>query len=186
MKKYISITLIITILLVGILSLTGCENTNNDNDTSKSGGVDLKLDFKHVNDKIYYAHINTTADDKVTEFDEEEPYYVRIENEKDNYVLELTLDSEAKDEYEQLKTSTKEENEIYEETKFGKYNGYYSNNNGIYGYILLDTTDSTFCSTLMFCIELLDNTSENNDIQTIFNSSKIQNILNNVEYNSKN
>ena len=192
MKKYISIALIVTLLITGLLGLTGCEknnndnNVNNDNSNSTSSGVDLTLDFEYINDKTYYAHINTTTGDKVTEYDEEEPNFVRIENEKDNYILDINLDTESKESYEQFKTSAKEENEIYEETKFGKYDGYYSDDDGIYGYILLDTTDPTFNVFINFYVYLLDEDSDKNDIQSIFESSKIQNMLNNIEYKNTN
>ena len=173
MKKILSFMLMVAVLVSGLFILTGCK---------KSGGVDLKLDFTHMNDKTYSAHINTTADDEVTEFDEEEPNFVRIENEKENYVLDITLDTEAKEAYEQFKTSAKEENEVFEETKFGKYEGYYSDDDGIYGYILLDSSDSTFNVFVMFNVYLLDDNAENSDIQAIYNSTTIQNILNNIEF----
>ena len=182
MKKSIIIALIV-LLVTGLIILTGCTNKDNGSN-SKSSGIDLKFDLQHINNKTYYAHLNTTDDDKVTEFDEEEPNFVRIENEKENYVLDITLDTEAKEAYEQFKTSAKEDNEIYEEVKFGKYDGYYSDDGGIYGYVLLDKSDSTFNVFVMFSLYLLDDSSENNDIQAIYNSSKIQNILNNIEFKS--
>lgn len=187
MKKYISIALIVTLLVAGLLGLTGCEKNNNENNNNvsenvKSNGIDLKWDFEHMNNKTYYAHINTTADDKTKEFDEEEPNFIKIENEKENYCLELTLDTEAKEAYEQFQKSAKEESDVYEETKFGKYNGYYSDDDGIYGYILLDTSDPTFNVFVNFYVYLLDEDSDKNDIQSIYKSSKIQNMLNNIEY----
>jgi len=188
MKKFIRITLIL-VLIVGLVVLTGCTNketeenkVNSDNNVNdKTAGIDLKLNFEHVNNKTYNAHVNTTTDDKVTEFDVEEPNFARIENEKDNYVLDITLDAESKDAYEQFKTSAKE-NDLYEETKFGKYDGYYSDDDGIYGYVLLDTTDPTFNIFLNFYVYLFDESAENNDIKAIYESSKIQNILNNIEF----
>lgn len=179
---------LLALLLAGIMvfAFAGCTEKDNGGTSGgdnggKSVGIDLKLDFSHMNKTIYNAHINITEDDKVTEFDEEEPNFARIENEKDNYVLDISLDTEAKEAYEQFKTSAKE-NEIFEEVKFGKYEGYYSDDDGIYGYILLDNSDPTFNAFAMFNVYLLDESSENNDIQEIYNSSKIQNILNNVEF----
>ena len=73
MKKTKIITLM-TVIVLGLVALTGC---------TKSGkGVDLKLDLKHMNNKVYNAHINLTEDDNVTEQDEEEANFARIENEK--------------------------------------------------------------------------------------------------------
>lgn len=173
MKKSIVITLMVMLILVGVLTLTGC--------TSKGEDINLKLDFEHVNNKTYEVSFNINEDDVVTEFDEEEPNFVRIENEAENYVLDITLDAEARDAYEQFKTSAKE-NELYEETKFGKYEGYYSEDDGIYGYVLLDTTDETFNIFVNFYVYLFDESAENNDIKSIYNSPKIQDILNNIEF----
>lgn len=187
MKKILSIVLVIILLITGLVVLTGCTKSDNGEigESSKGKGVDLKLDFEHMNNKIYNAHVNLTEDDKIGESDDEEPNFVRIENEKENYVLDLTLDTEAKEGYEQFKTSAKEDNEIFEEVKFGKYEGYYSDDNGdIYGYILLDDSDSTFDVFVMFSLYLYDENSEDIDVQNIYNSSKIQNILNNIEFKS--
>jgi len=173
MKKSIKIILITLLAVFGLVFLSGCTSKN---------GVDLTLDFQHMNDKIYSMNVNTGANDTITEFDEEEPNFVRIENENDNYVLDITLDTEAKEAYEQFKTSAKEENELFEETKFGKYDGYYSDDDGIYGYILLDSSDSTFNVYCNFYVYLLDDTLENNDINNIYKSEQIQNILNNIEF----
>ena len=176
MKKTITIVLIAVLLICGLLFLTGC--TNNDG-TSKSKGVDLTLDFTHMNNTTYSMRVNTN--DTVTEFDEEEPNFVRLENTENNYVLDITLDTEAKEAYEQFKTSAKE-NEIFEETKFGEYDGYYSDDDGIYGYILLDTSDPTFNVFCNFNVYLSDETVENSDINEIFKSEQVQNTLNTLKF----
>ena len=187
MKKYIAITLIVAMLVATLVVLTGCTNDEGNNNgngsgNGKSAGVDLKLDFQHMNGKTYTAHINTSSNDKITT-SEDEPNYVTIENEKDNYTLELTLDTEAKEAYEQLKTSARDDNEVYEDVMFGKNEGYYSKDNGdIYGYVLLDSSDSTFDVYVMFNLYLLDEDSENKDIDAIYNSSAIQDILNNIQF----
>ena len=178
MKKYISIILTIVLIIAGLFVLTGCTDKENNSNNAK---IDLTLDLEHVNNTKYNAKVGISDNDKVTEFDEEEPNFARIENEKDNYVLDITLDAESKEAYEQFKTSAKE-NDLYEETKFGKYDGYYSDDDGIYGYVLLDTTDPTFNIFLNFYVYLFDESAENNDIKAIYESSKIQNILNNIEF----
>lgn len=163
------------------------ENISTDApDEGNRVGIDLEYDFQHVNDKIYYAHMSIGNDDEVTEFDESEPNFVRIENAADNFVLDIHFLVESKEAYAQSKTTAKEENKLYEETTFGKYNGYYSDDNGdIYGYILFDESDSTFNVFVMFLLYLNDEMSDNNDIQMIFESSQIQSILNNIEFESK-
>ena len=166
--------IVVVVAVVGLLIFTG----NNK-------GVNLKLDFSHMNEQTYEVNLATAKEDKVTEFDEEEPNFVRIENENKNYVLDITLDTESKEAYEQFKTTAKEENELYEETKFGKYEGYYSDDDGIYGYVLLDTSDPTFNVFVNFNVYLLDESSEENtDIKTIYESSNVQNILNNIKFKS--
>lgn len=154
-------------------------------DESNQTGIDLEYDFQHMNDKIYYAHMSIGANDEVTEFDESEPNFVRMENATNNYVLDITFDVEAKEAYDQFQTTANEENELYEETTFGKYNGYYSDDDGdIYGYIMLDESDATFNVFVMFSLYLNDETSDKSDIQAIFESSQIQSILNNIEFRS--
>lgn len=180
MKKIIIIALIVVLVVAGLVILTGC--TKNDNGGNSKNGLDLKLDLQHMNSKIYNAHINLTADDKVTELDEEEPNSARIENEKDNYVIDIRLDAEAKEAYNGFQTSAKE-CEGYKEVSFGKYSGYYAEDDGdIFGYILLDKSDETFNVFVNFVVYAYDDSAEGFDVQATYNSSNIQNILNKVEF----
>ena len=193
---------LLAILIAGmmLLSLAACNGANNNNnnvfvdtagqtngqktDVSTGAGVDLKYDFTHMNDKNYQAHINLATDDEVTEFDENEPNFVRIENEAKNYVADLTLFIESKDAYAQSQESAKTENEIYKETAFGKYTGYYSDDDGIYGYILLDDSDETFNVFVMFYVYPFDEIAANGNYLSIYESPQVQNILNNIEFES--
>lgn len=170
---------LLAILIAGmmLLSLAACNGAN-------GAGIDLKYDFTHMNDKKYQAHINLATDDKVTEFDENEPNFVRIENEAKNYVADLTLFIESKDAYAQSQESAKTENEIYKETAFGKYTGYYSDDDGIYGYILLDDSDETFNVFVMFYVYPFDEIAANDNYLSIYESPQVQNILNNIEFES--
>lgn len=170
---------LLAILIAGmmLLSLAACNGAN-------GAGVDLKFDLTHMNDKNYHAHINLAADDEVTEFDENEPEFVRIENEAKNYVVDLTLDVESKEAYAQFQESAKTENEIYKETAFGKYTGYYSDDDGIYGYILLDDSDETFNVFVLFSVYPFDEIAANGDYLSIYESPQVQNILNNIEFES--
>ena len=193
---------LLAILIAGmmLLSLAACNGANNNNnnalgdtagqtngqkpDGSTGAGVDLKYDFTHMNDKNYHAHINLGTDDEVTEFDENEPDFVRIENEAKNYVADLTLFIESKDAYAQSQESAKTENEIYKETTFGKYTGYYSDDDGIYGCILLDDSDETFNVFVLFSVYPFDEIAANGDYLSIYESPQVQNILNNIEFES--
>ena len=191
---------LLAILIAGmmLLSLAACNGANNNNvsddtadrttdrntDVSTGAGVDLKYDFTHVNDKNYHAHISLATDDEVTEFDENEPNFVRIENEAKNYVADLTLFIESKDAYAQSQESAKTENEIYKETAFGKYTGYYSDDDGIYGYILPDDSDETFDVFLRFYVYPFGEIAANGNYLSIYESPQVQNILNNIEFES--
>ena len=193
---------LLAILIAGmmLLSLAACKGANNNNvsddttdrtnerntDVSTGAGVDLKYDFTHVNDKKYHAHISLATDDEVTEVDENEPDFVRIENEAKNYVVDLTLFIESKDAYAQSLESAKTENEIYKETAFGKYTGFYSYYDGIYGYILLDDSDETFNVFVIFSVYPFDESAANGDYLSIYESPQVQNILNNIEFESSN
>lgn len=186
-KKVIGIIVVAVIIIavvVGIVLSKGGSGSGSNNTSGKE--FELTYDFSHMNNKTYSAKLNLNSDDTIAEFDKEEPNIVEIENEKNNYALELTLDTEAKEAYEQFKTSAKEDNEVFKEAKFGKYEGYYSkNNDDFYGYVLLDSSDSTFNVFLMFNLYLNDESKESSDIQAIYNSSEIQNILGNVTFKSK-
>lgn len=173
MKKLLSIF----IAGIMLLSLAACSGAN-------GAGVDLKYDFTHMNDKNYQAHITLAKDDEVTEFDKDEPNFVRIENEAKNYVADLTLSSESKDAYAQFQESAKTENEIYKETTFGKYTGYYSDDDGIYGCILLDDSDEIFNIYMTFYVYPFDEAAANGDYLSIYESEQVQNILNNIEFES--
>ena len=170
---------LLAILIAGmmLLSLAACNKAN-------GAGVDLKFDLTHMNGMKYQAHINIAADDEVTEIDENEPDFVRIENEAKNYVADLTLFIESKDAYAQSQESAKTENEIYKETTFGKYTGYYSDDDGIYGYILLDDSNETFNVYVLFSVYPFDESAANGDYLSIYESSQVQNILNNIEFDS--
>ena len=173
MKKSIMITLLIIALVGGLFILTGC---------TKSGGLDLTNDFKHMNGNVYSVHINLNGNDEVTEFDKEEPNFARIQNEENNYGVDITLDTEAKEAYAGFQESAKE-SEVYKEVSFGKYNGYYAEDNGeIYGYILLDESDETFDVFVNFVVYANDEEAEGSDSQAIYNSSNIQNILNSINF----
>ena len=172
---------LLAILIAGmmLLSLTACNGAN-------GAGIDLKYDFTHMNDKNYQAHIRLATDDKVAEFDKNEPNFVRIENEAKNYVADLTLESASKDAYAQFQESAKTENGIYKETAFGRYTGYYSDDDGIYGYILLDDSDETFNVFVIFSVYPFDEIAANGDYLSIYESPQVQNILNNIEFESSN
>lgn len=170
---------LLAVLIAGMMlfSLAACNGAN-------GAGIDLKYDFTHMNDKNYQAHIRLATDDEVAEFDKNEPNFVRIENKAKNYVADLTLESESKDAYAQFQESAKTENEIYKETAFGKYTGYYSDDDGIYGYILLDDSDETFNIFMRFYVYPFDESAANDNYLAIYESPQVQNILNNIEFKS--
>ena len=185
MKKVLTVLITITILMASLFILTGCEskkqNNGNSNGENENGSsIDLEFDFLN-HKKTYKANIKLNKGDEVTEHDEDELDFARIENSEKNYVIDLTLSEDAEQAYEQFKSSA-EENEVFEEVKFGKYDGYYSKDgDDMYGYLLLDNNDSDAYIYLMFDVYLYDEDIENNDIQEIYSSSNIQDILNSVE-----
>ena len=184
-KKVIGIIVAVVVIIAIIVGIVLSKGGNGSSNTSGKG-LELTYDFSHMNNKVYSIKSKLNSDDKITELEEGETNSARIENEKENYVLDITLDTEAKEAYEQFKTSAKEDNEIFKEVKFGKYEGYYSGDEeDIFGYILLDGSDETFNAYLNFDLYLYDENIEGNDVQSIYNSSNIQNILNNIEFKSK-
>lgn len=109
-----------------------------------------------------------------------------MENAKENYVLDLYIEGLYEIAYNEDKESAKEDNSNYVETKFGKYDGYtYEDSDGdIEGYILLDSKDEYCNIRIMFNLYLNDEDAENNDLQAIYQSSSIQDILNKIEFKS--
>ena len=173
MKKVLMNVLMIIVLVAGMLSLTGCTS-------GKSVTV------KSENDEFsYQAKFKLSGNDEVTEYDEEDPESARIENEKENYVLDLYIDGEYASAYAEDKESAKEGNEKYAETKFGSYEGYTIDNDGdIQGIILLDSKDEYRNIYITFDLYLFDESAEKTDIDAIYKSETVQNILNKIEYKS--
>ena len=176
MKKILSIVLIIALLGMGLFILTGCESGD-------SSGVTLKYEY---DGKSHQANFKLSSNDKITEFKEDNPESARIENEKENYVLDLYIEGVSSDAYAKDKKMAEENNSEYAESKFGKYDGYTQDDSGdIQGYILLDSKDSNSNIRIVFNLYLNDNKAQNTDIESIFKSSSVQNILNNIDYKTK-
>lgn len=176
MKKYIISSLMIVLAIAGLMFLTGCEKENSKNYTLKS-----------ENDEFSYeATVKLSEYDVTSEIEAGETDSVRIENSKDNYVLDLYLDGLYESAYKEDLEDAKESQTNFTETKFGKYSGYtYEDSEGdIVGVILLDSKDQYRNIKIDFMLYLNEENSENSDVKTIYNSSDIQNILNNVEYKS--
>ena len=193
MKKILSISLISVLLLTSLFILTGCnkEENNNVNPTevtnTKGKEVTLKFDFYHMNNTVYTAKLSLSSDQKVLEFSEEDdPTTVGIGNSKENYYFDLTLDENAKTACEEFKKSSKEYGNL-KDVKFGKYDGYYYNiGDEIIAYVFLDTSDSDAYIYVMADLYYDENKDDNTkDIDTIFQSSEIQNVLNNIAFKAE-
>lgn len=183
MKKVLSILLVTVLLMGSLIILTGCDNGNEAGVTKD--GVTLKLDMAHFNKKVYTSSIKLSKDQKVDEFDEDEPNFVRILNEEGNYVIDITLDENPSDAMEGFKETASEQDE-YTETKFGKYEGYtYLTDEDMVAEIILDDSDENANVYLLVSV-YLDNEDdeEKNDIKEIFNSSEVQNLLKSISFKS--
>ena len=177
MRKSIISALILVVLIAGLVILTGCENKTE----SKTYTI------KSENDEFsYQATVKLSEDDVTSEIEEGETESVRIENKKENYVLDLKIDGLYETAYNEDKEWAKDNQENFAETKFGKYSGYtYKDPDGdIAGIILLDTKDKSRNIKIEFSLYLNDDSVEGSDIQTIYSSTSVQNILNNIEYKS--
>ena len=122
MKKVLTVLITITILMTSLFVLTGCETKNNDNskgENESGSSIDLEFDFLN-HKKTYKANIKLNKEDEVTEHDEDELDFARIENSAENYVIDLTLSEDAEPAYEQFKSSA-EENEFFRIKEFGDY-----------------------------------------------------------------
>lgn len=192
MKKILSISLIGVLLITSLFILTGCnkEENNNVNPTeivnTQEKGVTLKLDFQHMNNTVYTAKFNLSSDQEVLEFNEEDdPTTVGIGNSKENYYFDLTLDENAKTACEEFKKSAKQYDNL-KDVKFGKYDGYYYNiGDEIIAYVFLDTSDNDAYIYVMADLYYDENKDDSTkDINTIFQSSEIQNIVNNITFNA--
>lgn len=168
MKKTLIITLLIVALVGGLFVLTGCSK----------GGNTLKAEY---DGKEYTVSYKTGAGDKVT-VDSESPDMVSIENAEKNYIVDLTLYIDFKDAYESGKTSAKDEVDGYSEVKIGKYDAFVGNGGPgeFFGNILLDTSDDIY-KTILFTVTT-DGDPEEVDIQEVYNSEGVQNIINSINF----
>lgn len=183
MKKSIIITLIL-MLVTGLVFLTGCEKeTETETETEISKSFTLK---NETDEFSYQATVKLSEDDVTSEIDEGKTESVRIENTKENYILDLYIDGLYESAYNEDKEWSKEIQTNFAETKFGKYDGYtYEDSDGdIAGCILLDSADQYRNIKVEFNLYLKDKNLEGSDLQAIYNSTSIQNILNNIEYKS--
>lgn len=176
MKKYVISVLIVLLAIVGLVVLTGCEKENSKSFTLKSENDEFS----------YQATVKLSEDDVTSEIDAGKTESVRIENTKENYVLDLYISGLYESAYNEDKEWAEENQTNFTETKFGKYDGYtYKDSDGdIAGYILLDSKDQYRNIKIEFNLYLDNEDSEGSDIQAIYNSTNIQNILNNIEYKS--
>jgi len=148
------------------------------------------------------AHIFYPKKDK-DEYDENYPSTLTLVNEKNNYELTLNLEEGVGGVYKdnQLiaktgKDSYGDDYDIhddmtnYTEVKFGKFDGYYYEyNSGIEGCILLKADDEiNSYRYLRFEMDLIEDYDEDKqeykDPMPVFKSSRVQDILNSVEYTS--
>ena len=184
MKKSISVLLTILLLTAGLFVLTGC-NKANENAGPTNGGINLKCDFTHQNNTVYFAHFDLASVQSISDFEEDSPETVIIENNQENYIVDLTLSIESKNSIEQQRNGAKME-ENYTETKFGKYNGfYYKSDNEVVAYILLDTKDDMANAYILVDIYADNEDDENRSVLELFKSSDVQKLLNSVDYSSK-
>lgn len=176
MKKNLVTSLMTVVLVIGLFVLTGCG--------SKKG---KEVTLKYSNDNTTNTAVfKLSEDDKVTKYDENSPESARVENEKQNYVLDLYIEALSKDAYNQDQQDAKKDYSGYTETKFGKYSGYTAEvDDDIEGIILLDTTDENSYKKVTFALYLNDESKENSDLHKIYSSSSIQDILNNITYKTE-
>ena len=95
-KKVIGIIVVAVVIIavvVGIVLIKGSSGSGN----TSGKGLELTYDFSHMNNKVYSVKLNLNSDDEITEFDKEEPDSAIIENKKDNYIIDLTLNTESVD-----------------------------------------------------------------------------------------
>lgn len=174
MKRAIFAAIFIFVLLIGAFILARYKSKN---------VVTIKYEN---NGKTYEARFKLPTDHMTYESDKAQSNSVTIKNEKEKYELDLSIDLKPTEEYEEYQNASKENNKLYTNSKFGKYDGtIVSDDLEVWGTILLDTSDS---NSRKFITYYLSSTNPDNDaveIQELFKSSNIQNILNNIEYKKK-
>ena len=187
MKKIIPIIAVVAIILIIVVA---CFIIKSKKGTDKpgvsNGGVTLELDMAHFNEKVYTSHFDLSGDIKVAEFDEDEPETVRLENEKEKYVIDITLDEDAKEAVEQFNDTAKT-CENYTDTKFGKYEGYsYLDNEDMVATIILDKSDENANVYVLVSIyfDTDSDDEETGNIEQVYKSSSVQNLLNSISYKS--
>lgn len=191
--RYLKASLVASMALMLIISLSGCENQNeneNNNENYETSVVNLQYVYAGDDDeKIELnASVKYPKDDEIREYSENDKDAVRIVNEKENYEVRLVLYEEAKGTYNANKEACKEYDE-YTETKYGKYDAYYSKSGySIVGCILLEgNDDENSYRHIAFDVSMVESYDDENeewrDVTPIFKSTRIQNILKSIEYN---
>lgn len=161
-------------------------NSNSDNNiNSDSMSLVLELDDRENTKKKYSATFNLSKKYELQEFYEDERNYAQYMNKKENYFLDFLLETKEKEHYDDYRKVISEDEE-WKETKFGKYDGeYFYDDDSVVGYVYLDTSDPKYNVTIFFTLVFPDDDPEERFIIDIFNTSNVQDILNNIEFDIK-
>ena len=175
MKKSITNILLIVLLVAGLFTLTGC------NKSSKLEEVKIPLEIDYL-ERTVSATIGYPKDKGIKV--EDTDYSKVFSNEEKNYQLDFTLTEDST--YEDNKEYYKDEEEGYEEVKFGEYTGYIVKDEyDVEGEILLeDLSDQNTYIYLSFELSAIESyvDDETVDVNSLYELEEVQTILNSIKY----
>ena len=175
MKKSITNILLIVLLVAGLFTLTGC------NKSSKLEEVKIPLEIDYL-ERTVSATIGYPKDKGIKV--EDTDYSKVFSNEEKNYQLDFTLTEDST--YEDNKEYYKDEEEGYEEVKFGEYTGYIVKDEyDVEGEILLeDLSDNDIYVYLAFNVSAIESYVDDDwvDASTLYNLEEVKTILNSIKY----
>ena len=181
MKKYLSI-LLISVLLVGLLIFTGCnDNSAEDIKTGKNYELGLNLLWpSKEHNKTFKLHYDLLNDDFISNYSDDYPRFGKIGNDVSNYEIEFDLNQKSKVEYENEKQENKNKYYDFNIKKINKCDSYsYKKENKIVTNILLDSSKDNAYINVNISINIKDITLGTKDLDTIFASDEVQNKINN-------
>ena len=178
MKKTFLIASIILLMMFTCIVLTGCDKNKEGEDVDTVGENEQILTVDLGDGDAIQAKfaIPKNTDIEVT-VDPSDESHVVVNNEKENYTMDIYLGDEMEETFLAGQDDDKEE-EGYKETKYGNFNGYHYNfgESTIYGNIVLDTETYNVYTYIFYTLEV--DMDAKKSVSDIYESKDIQKILN--------
>ena len=193
-KKVLVFSAIILILVLGLFTLTGCDNNKKENDntieeTAENSTATVNSETitlthnSEANKKEYKIKFDSNTEDNQMYFDSQYPTTAQIRNENGNYVIDIQIDELTQAEYD-ITIENEKKNENFKEEKIGDFEGYsYTDKNTetttVKAIIDESNPDARIYATMIIGLED-ESDSHGLTSQELYKSSKVQFIINSI------